>query len=378
MEEALKQSMSWLNNAIEEDKEKEERETFQAQQKAAITLDMTGENPHYTKNDLKQFETKKVWESSIVQYPTPTSRATKYAILIDASSFAYKYYFGSPKKYNPAFENENINMVELMLFKIFNHLRAKPDYFFICWEGGKWFRNEIFPAYKAHRPEKEENLKWQCRLLHNVLKSIWLPSLFFPNWEADDAINSLSKQLQEKDANLYSYIHTGDKDYYQIASDKTYIVRWKKEQVNKEFFKEKYGFGNEHFVKYLSCIGDSADNIPGIVKWLWEKRIDKLFKAWFYGLDDFLQNEEKILQEKLLTPRLFWMLKEPETRERYELNQNLISLHSFEETKPEIEKPLFERDEMKEKFTYDNVVKTIVQAMQMEQLLPIIENIFTK
>jgi hypothetical protein len=90
-----------------------------------------------------------------------------------------------------------------------------------------------------------------------------------------------------------------------------------------------------------------------------------------------LEHEEEILANKLLTPRIMNLLKDENVRRQYLLNQKLITLQTFPKTLNEIEKPLFDRPEMLEKFHYQNVTKVVVQAMQLEQLLPIIDNIFS-
>lgn len=353
-----------MSNALEE-------ALKQATQKLEASVE---KNPFAQDLDFRQFQTN---EDKVLDYPSKPNRETKYAVLIDANSFAFKYYFWSPQKFNWAFKEENINMVELMLFKIFWYLRAKPDYLFVVWEWRWTYRKDLLSSYKAHRKEKEENFKWQCKLLHNTLTNIGIPSIFFDWYEADDTIKSLAEQLQEKDPNIISYVHTMDKDYFQFASDKVHIVRGKEDVINAEKFKEKFWFENKHFIKYLSCIWDKADNIPNMLAGLWEKRIDNLFKAWYYGLDDFLEHEEEILANKLLTPRIMNLLKDENVRRQYLLNQKLITLQTFPKTLNEIEKPLFDRPEMLEKFHYQNVTKVVVQAMQLEQLLPIIDNIFS-
>jgi hypothetical protein len=69
-----------MSNALEE-------ALKQATQKLEASVE---KNPFAQDLDFRQFQTN---EDKVLDYPSKPNRETKYAVLIDANSFAFKYYF---------------------------------------------------------------------------------------------------------------------------------------------------------------------------------------------------------------------------------------------------------------------------------------------
>ena len=59
---------------------------------------------------------------------------------------------------------------------------------------GKTFRDDLYPAYKAHRPPMPEDLREQIEPLQAVIRAMGLPLLVIPDVEADDVIGTLATQ----------------------------------------------------------------------------------------------------------------------------------------------------------------------------------------
>lgn len=354
-----------LDTTVKENKKEEERQEFLK----------ASQEPNISEQKLKEFVIPTDW---ILQYPTLPNRKTKQAVLIDANSFAYKFYFGSPEKIHQTL-NQNINMIELMLKKIFAHLVAKPDYLFVVWEWGKGIRNEILPSYKAHRPEKQENFKWQTKTLHKILQEIGIPSVFVPTWEADDVIYSLAKDLVEKHEDINVYVHTKDKDFFQLCDENIMICRDRDDVYDKIKFENTFGFPVEKFVNYLAMMGDQADNIPSLApRMLWETTVKKLFAQGIYTPQQILEQSKRLKEEKIIRgiDKLVDALQNPQTQKNWELNLSLVKMYKVPETKAMIEKELFNLETMQTKFTYDKVSQSIVQAFQLDEILPIIQWVF--
>src|SRR3990167_6788731 len=77
--------------------------------------------------------------------------------------------------------------------------RFKPDFMVVAWDlPGKTFRHEKFPAYKATRVKKEQELYDQIPLIQKMLEAFHVPSISAKGFEADDVIGTISKMAGEK------------------------------------------------------------------------------------------------------------------------------------------------------------------------------------
>ncbi len=132
----------------------------------------------------------------------------------------------------------------------------------------KTFRHEAYPEYKANRSAAPDLVKQALEPLQEILKSMNIPVLLIPGFEADDVIGSMAKQWQSDDSEIFMV--TPDKDYGQLITDHIYQYKPAKggneiEVIGKEKICEQYGIQDpQQVIDILSIWGDSSDNIPGI------------------------------------------------------------------------------------------------------------------
>jgi len=136
----------------------------------------------------------------------------------------------------------------------------------VVWDGGLAAeRVAALPQYKAQRPPLPPALAEQ---LDGVVA--WLEAAGFASFcrdavEADDWIATLARQAERADWAVV--IASSDKDFMQLVSDRVGLVNpgdptqslWSAEQVRK-----KTGVAPSQIVDWLSLVGDSVDNIPGV------------------------------------------------------------------------------------------------------------------
>ncbi len=156
---------------------------------------------------------------------------------------------------------------------------------------GKTFRDDMYPAYKEHRPSMPEDLAKQIEPIHEAVRALGWPIVVVEGVEADDVIGTLALQASQQGVN--TVVSTGDKDLAQLVNDTVTLVNTMSGEVlDPPGVVAKFGVPPERIVDYLSLIGDAVDNVPGVpkvgpktaVKWLTE-----------YGtLDDIMGNAEKI------------------------------------------------------------------------------------
>jgi len=144
---------------------------------------------------------------------------------------------------------------------------------------GATFRDEWYAEYKAHRPPMPDALAQQVAPIHEVAKLLGWPVLEVPGVEADDVIGTLARVGVE--AGYDVVVSTGDKDLAQLVNAHVKLNNtMSNETLDVEGVKAKFGVGPERIVDYLTLVGDSVDNIPGVdkvgpktaAKWLAEHR----------------------------------------------------------------------------------------------------------
>ncbi len=186
-------------------------------------------------------------------------------ILVDGSSYLFRAYHALPKLTNSKGEATGALLgVLTMLRKLVDEYQ--PDYMAVVFDApGKTFRDDIFPEYKANRPPMPDDLREQLAPLKEVIRAMGLPLIEVPEVEADDVIGTLAVRAAQE--GIQTLISTGDKDMAQLVDDRITLINTMSDTVlDRDGVVEKFGVPPERIVDYLSLVGDSVDNIPGVPK----------------------------------------------------------------------------------------------------------------
>ncbi len=196
-------------------------------------------------------------------------------LLVDGSSYLYRAFHGLPDLRSPQDEPTGA------IYGVINMLRKlrsdyKPDYLACVMDAkGKTFRDDWYPEYKATRTPMPDDLRVQIEPLLEAIKALGWPLLMIDGVEADDVIGTLAKHAETRGAK--TVISTGDKDLTQLVTPHvTLINTMSNEMLDEAGVLAKFGVAPERMVDYLSLVGDSVDNVPGVekvgpktaVKWL--------------------------------------------------------------------------------------------------------------
>ena len=201
----------------------------------------------------------------------------KTLILVDGSSYLYRAFHALPDLRTTKGEPTGaIRGVVAMLRKIVEDY--KPDYFAVVFDApGKTFRSQWYPEYKATRTAMPDDLRVQIEPLYDVIRAHGWPLLIEAGVEADDVIGTLVCRATAQD--IRSIVSTGDKDLAQLVTPHvTLINTMTNEKLDEAGVLSKFGVTPVQIVDYLTLIGDSIDNVPGVpkvgpktaVKWLTE------------------------------------------------------------------------------------------------------------
>ena len=126
------------------------------------------------------------------------------------------------------------------------------------------FRNDIYPEYKAHRPEPPEDLRPQFPLVRDATRAFGVPSIELAGFEADDLIATYARIAREAGARVT--IVSSDKDLMQLVVDGQVelLDTMKNRRIGTPEVMEKFGVPPSKVVDVQSLAGDSTDNIPGV------------------------------------------------------------------------------------------------------------------
>ncbi|GGZ92763.1 DNA polymerase I [Ignatzschineria ureiclastica] len=217
---------------------------------------------------------------------------SKTFLVIDGSNFLFRAFHALPPLKSPDGRPTGairgvINMFEKLMREF------RPDYLGVIFDAsGKSFRNDLFEEYKAHRPPMPDDLRAQIEPLFEIIDLMGYPRISIPGIEADDVIATLAVEAKSK--GIRTIIASSDKDLAQLVEDGVINMYdgMKNEMLGREEVFAKYGVYPEQVRDYLSLMGDSADNIPG-VQGVGPKTAAKWIHEWG-SLEGIVENAEKI------------------------------------------------------------------------------------
>ncbi len=186
-------------------------------------------------------------------------------ILVDGSSYLFRAYHALPPLTNAHGEATGA------IYGVVNMLRRlHKDYpaaqvVVVFDPPGKTFRDDLYPAYKANRPPMPDDLREQIEPLFAVIRALGLPLIIEPGYEADDVIGTLAEQ--GRDSGREVLISTGDKDMAQLVGPHITLVNTMSDTLlDADGVFGKFGVHPEQIIDYLTLVGDSVDNVPGVDK----------------------------------------------------------------------------------------------------------------
>jgi DNA polymerase-1 len=183
--------------------------------------------------------------------------------LIDGSGYIFRAYHALPPMTRG--DGTPVNAVfgfTAMLMKLVEEIDAQ--HLAVIFDSAReTFRNEIYPAYKAQRPELPEDLRPQFAIIREAVRAFNVPSIEMPGFEADDLIATYARHAREKGMDVV--IVSSDKDLMQLVRDGVSMLDpIKNRQIGPDEVMEKFGVVPDKVVDVQSLAGDSVDNVPGV------------------------------------------------------------------------------------------------------------------
>lgn len=187
----------------------------------------------------------------------------KPVILIDGSSYLFRAFHALPPLTNSkGLPTGAVYGVANMVRKLLSDYQ--PERIAVVFDSKvKTFRHKLYPEYKANRAIMPDELKVQIEPLHNIIRAMGIPLICVDGVEADDVIGTLA--IEAKKNGYAVIISTGDKDLTQLVnSHVTLINTMTNTLLDHDGVVKKFGVRPDQIIDYLTLIGDSSDNIPGV------------------------------------------------------------------------------------------------------------------
>ncbi len=130
-------------------------------------------------------------------------------------------------------------------------------------------RHKIYEGYKANRKGMPNELAEQMPIIKKILSFMNITIIEKEGYEADDVLGTLARIAEN--SGIYVTILSGDRDTFQLATDKVTIriprtKAGKTEEDNYDRSKilEEYGIEPKQLIEVKGLMGDASDNIPGV------------------------------------------------------------------------------------------------------------------
>jgi DNA polymerase-1 len=187
--------------------------------------------------------------------------------LVDGSGFIFRAFHALPALTRKS-DGLPVGAVQgfcTMLHRMLEEGKAseRPTHMAVIFDhSSKTFRNDLYPAYKAQRPEPPEDLRPQFPLIREATRAFNLACIETEGWEADDIIATYARRAAAEGAAVT--IVSSDKDLMQLVDERIAMFDGMKgKPIGRDEVIEKFGVGPEKVVDVQALAGDSVDNVPG-------------------------------------------------------------------------------------------------------------------
>ena len=166
----------------------------------------------------------------------------------------------------------------------------------------------MYEEYKGTRKGMPDELKEQMPVIKEVLSAMNINIVTMEGYEADDILGTIARLNEQANEDIHTYILTGDRDSYQLISDKTSILypstkmgKTDYTEYTPELLMQEKGIEPYQVVDIKSLMGDASDNIPG-VKGIGEKTAYTLIAKYttmenIYANIDNLDASAKVIEK---------------------------------------------------------------------------------
>ena len=188
-------------------------------------------------------------------------------LIIDGDSFAHRAYHALPKTIRRDGNRPAGAILGFANFLLRFYESEHPRAVLVGWDTleAPTYRHEALEAYQAGRLFDDELLE-QLDILPKFVAACGFANAKAPGYEADDFLAAAAAKEERRGGT--ALVASGDRDTFQLASDRTtilYPVRaGEMARVGPEEVRARYGVDPKQVPDFIALRGDSSDRIPGV------------------------------------------------------------------------------------------------------------------
>ena len=187
-------------------------------------------------------------------------------LVVDGDSFAHRAYHGVPKTIRRRGNKAAGAIVGFANFLLRLYEEERPRAVVVGWDTleAPTYRHEAFADYQAGR-DFDDELVDQLEVLPQFVGACGFASAKARGYEADDFLAAAVAREERRGGT--AIVATGDRDAFQLASEKTMILQplggGKMTRVGPAEVRERYGVDPGQVPDFIALRGDPSDRLPG-------------------------------------------------------------------------------------------------------------------
>src|SRR6516162_2346092 len=187
-------------------------------------------------------------------------------LVIDGDSFAHRAYHGVPKSVRRRGNKGGGAIVGFANFLLRLYAQEKPRAVLVGWDtlDAPTYRHRAFASYQSGRVFDAELLD-QLDVLPQFVAACGFAYAKAPGFEADDFLAAAVAQEERRGG--AAIVASGDRDAFQLASDRTTILQpvraGEMARIDPAEVRERYGVDPKQVPDFIAIRGDPSDKIPG-------------------------------------------------------------------------------------------------------------------
>jgi len=195
------------------------------------------------------------------------SRSTVRPLLvIDGDNFAHRSYHALPKTIRRKGNRGAGAIVGFSNFLSNLYANERPRAVLVGWDtlGAPTYRQKLFPDYQGGRHFDDELVE-QLEILPEFVAACGFATAKAPGYEADDFLAAAVKREEGRGGQVL--VATGDRDAFQLASERTTILHPVKAgemaRIGPAEVRERYGVEPQQVPDFIALRCDPSDRLPG-------------------------------------------------------------------------------------------------------------------
>jgi DNA polymerase-1 len=188
-------------------------------------------------------------------------------LVVDGDSFAHRAYHGVPKSIRRRGNNGGGAILGFANFLLRLYAQERPRAVLVGWDtlDAPTYRHRALETYQSGRVFDAELLD-QLDVLPQFVAACGFAYAKAPGYEADDFLAAAVAQEERRGGT--AVVATGDRDAFQLASDRTTILQpvraGEMARIGPAEVRERYGIDPEQVPDFIALRGDPSDKIPGM------------------------------------------------------------------------------------------------------------------